>query len=59
MSFVPVVLGLVIIAGLLVAIAIMAWDTGQQAAAERESAPSTEATPAKPEDRTVEPVENA
>jgi hypothetical protein len=57
MSFAPVVLGIVIVAGLLVAIAVMACDTGQQdGAADRESAASLEAT-AKPEERVPEPVE--
>ncbi|HEX5479634.1 MAG TPA: hypothetical protein VFY79_07935 [Dehalococcoidia bacterium] len=59
MSFVPIILGIAITVGLLVAIGIMAWDTGQQAAAEREPATRPEATPAKPEDRTAEPVEHA
>ena len=46
MSFAPIVLGFVVVAGLLVAIAVMAWDGGEQAAApEGESAAKPEVSP--------------
>ena len=60
MSFAPIVLGFVVVAGLLVAIAVMAWDGGEQAAApEGESAAKPEASPVPSENRVPESVQHA
>jgi hypothetical protein len=60
MSFVPILLGLVIMFGLLAAIAVMAWDTGREAiTAERESKAPADALAPEPEATARDVVEDA